>query len=64
MLLCENRNVVSGPIMQALLLKGSLNGIIYLAREPKGQLTPMRIDVALVDGTGAIKVIENASMMW
>jgi len=50
--------------MQALLLKGSLNGIIYLAREPKGQLTPMRIDVALVDGTGAIKVIENASMMW
>ena len=36
----------------------------YVTGEPKGQLTPMRIDVALVDGTGAIKLIENASMMW
>lgn len=32
----------------------------FLADEPKGQLTEMRIDVALVDGTGAFEIIENA----
>lgn len=32
----------------------------FLAGEPAGQLTPARFDVALVDGSGAITVIENA----
>ncbi|MDQ2094664.1 YraN family protein [Rhodalgimonas zhirmunskyi] len=32
----------------------------YLAREPMGQLTEARFDVALVDGQGAVKVLENA----
>jgi putative endonuclease len=32
----------------------------FLAGEPKGQLTDMRIDLALVDGTGRIEIIENA----
>lgn len=32
----------------------------YLGGEPRGELTPMRIDLALVDGTGAVRVIENA----
>lgn len=34
----------------------------YIGRQPKGLLSDMRIDVALVDGTGAIEVIENALM--
>ncbi len=32
----------------------------FLAGEPRGQLTDVRFDLALVDGTGAVKVIENA----
>lgn len=34
----------------------------YLGRQPAGQLSEARIDVALVDGTGAIEILENASM--
>lgn len=37
----------------------------FLASEPKGLMTPVRFDVALVDGIGAVRVIENATMgMW
>ncbi|AAV93718.1 YraN family protein [Ruegeria pomeroyi] len=32
----------------------------FLAEEPDGQLTPMRFDVALVDGTGRLEIVENA----
>ncbi len=32
----------------------------FLAGEPKGQLTDIRIDVALVDGRGLIEIVENA----
>lgn len=32
----------------------------YLGTQPRGQLTNVRFDVALVDGMGAVKVIENA----
>lgn len=32
----------------------------YLGTQPRGQLTDVRFDVALVDGQGAIQVIENA----
>lgn len=32
----------------------------FLAGEPKGLLTDVRIDLALVDGMGRINVIENA----
>ncbi|MBZ0128820.1 MAG: YraN family protein [Rhodobacteraceae bacterium] len=35
---------------------------IFLEGEPKGQLSPARFDVALVDGTGAISILENALM--
>lgn len=34
----------------------------YAARLPKGGLTDIRIDVALVDGMGRIEIIENATM--
>ena len=34
----------------------------FLAGEPRGQLTDVRFDLAMVDGTGAIRVIENAFM--
>jgi putative endonuclease len=32
----------------------------FLASEPKGLLTDVRIDLALVDGQGRIEVVENA----
>ncbi len=32
----------------------------YLGRMPRGQLTDVRFDVALVDATGRVEVIENA----
>lgn len=32
----------------------------FLAGEPKGLLTDLRIDLALVDGQGRIEVVENA----
>lgn len=35
-------------------------GSEFLGTQPKGQLTDVRFDVALVDDTGQIKVIENA----
>ena len=34
----------------------------FLASEPKGQLTDVRFDLAMVNAVGAIKVIENAFM--
>ena len=32
----------------------------YLGREPLGQLTPSRFDVALVNGQGEYRILENA----
>ena len=32
----------------------------FVAGEPKGLLTDMRIDLALVDGQGRIEIVENA----
>lgn len=34
----------------------------FVAGEPLGQLTEMRFDLALVNGQGAVQVIENAFM--
>jgi putative endonuclease len=34
----------------------------FLAGEPKGQLTNVRFDLAIVNGSGAIQVIESAFM--
>lgn len=34
----------------------------FLAGEPRGQLTDVRFDLALVNGFGAVQVIENAFM--
>lgn len=34
----------------------------YVAREPKGQLTNMRFDVATVDAAGTVRILENAFM--
>lgn len=33
---------------------------VFLSGEPAGQATPVRFDVALVDGAGQIAIIENA----
>jgi putative endonuclease len=32
----------------------------FIGGEPAGQLTEVRFDLALVDGTGALRIIENA----
>lgn len=32
---------------------------VFLGGEPAGQLTEMRLDVALVDATGAIEILKN-----
>ena len=32
----------------------------FLAGEPRGQLTNMRFDLALIDGRGGMQIIENA----
>ncbi len=32
----------------------------FIGGEPAGQLTPVRFDVALVDGQGRIEILENA----
>ncbi len=32
----------------------------FVEKEPGGQLTNMRFDAALVDGSGAVQIIENA----
>ncbi|MCF2906557.1 YraN family protein [Octadecabacter sp. CECT 8868] len=37
-------------------------GSEFLATQPRGQLTEVRFDVALVDGQGQVDVIENAFM--
>lgn len=34
----------------------------FIAQEPMGQLTDVRFDLAMVNGVGAVKVIENAFM--
>lgn len=46
------------------LSRGQMNRIAttateYVAGEPKGQLTDMRFDVALVDATGQFEILEN-----
>lgn len=33
---------------------------LFLAGEPKGELTPCRFDVALVNGAGEIRILDNA----
>lgn len=33
---------------------------VFLADEPKGELTPCRFDVALVNDVGEIRILENA----
>ena len=35
-------------------------GSEFLAGEPKGQMTDVQIDVALVDGMGRIEILPNA----
>ncbi|GAA6209589.1 YraN family protein [Cognatishimia sp. WU-CL00825] len=36
---------------------------VFVAHEPKGQLTDMRFDVALVDGQGRTQILENALIL-
>ena len=46
-----------GPRQMARLLAAATE---FVAHEPRGQDTPMRFDVALVDATGRIEILQNA----
>ncbi|SFR41088.1 YraN family protein [Litoreibacter janthinus] len=46
-----------GPHQMARLIETARE---FVANEPHGQDTDMRFDVALVDGVGRVRVIENA----
>lgn len=50
------RDRVSRAQMQRIMQSGSE----YIARLPKGQLTPIRFDVATVNATGDVALVENA----
>jgi putative endonuclease len=39
-----------------------ISAVAYAARMPRGSLTEMRIDIALVDAKGRIAVVENVTM--
>ena len=48
-----------GKRQMARLCRGASE---FVATLPKGQLTPIRFDVAVVNGIGAVEIIENAFM--
>jgi len=47
-------------ITQRQMQRICLSAEEFIAREPRGSLTPMRFDVALVDQMGQVEIIENA----
>ncbi|KUF12597.1 YraN family protein [Pseudoponticoccus marisrubri] len=47
-------------LSQRQMMRLQLAAEEFAGSEPRGALTPMRFDVALVDGRGDIRVIENA----
>lgn len=56
----STHDLAVGHISQAQVGRIFSTAEEYLAGEPKGLLTDIRIDLALVDGQGRIEVIENA----
>lgn len=62
---CEVKCAATHDLALQRLRKGQLERIYHAASEyigltPEGQLAPVRFDVAAVDGTGAVQVIEAA----
>jgi putative endonuclease len=56
----RSHDQAAGHISQAQIGRIFATVEEYVAGEPKGLLTDVRIDLALVDGQGRIKVLENA----
>ena len=56
----KTRDRAAARISQAQIRRIYASAGKYLENEPAGQLTEARFDVALVDGTGEIEIIENA----
>jgi putative endonuclease len=56
----RTRDLAASHITQAQIARIFATVDEFLAGEPKGLLTDVRIDLALVDGQGRIEVIENA----
>lgn len=62
---CEVKRAASFDAALARLRRGQLERIYHAASEyigltPEGQLAPVRFDVAAVDGTGAVHMVEAA----
>jgi putative endonuclease len=56
----RNHDMAAAHISQAQIGRIFATVDEFLAGEPKGLLTDVRIDLALVDGQGRIEVVENA----
>lgn len=62
---CEVKFAPSFDLALQRLRQGQLERIYHAASEyigltPEGQLAPVRFDVAAVDGTGAVRILESA----
>ncbi len=56
----RTHDLAASHISQAQIARIFVTVDEFLAGEPKGLLTDVRIDLALVDGQGRIEVVENA----
>ncbi|AHD08540.1 YraN family protein [Phaeobacter gallaeciensis] len=54
------RDQAMARINAAQMQRMMASAAAFLADEPAGQLTEARLDVAVVDGTGRVEVLENA----
>ena len=56
----RSRDSAVARISETQMQRMMLSAARFLEGEPNGSLTDCRIDVALVDGTGHVEVLENA----
>ena len=56
----QTHDLAASHILPAQIARIFVTVDEFLAGEPKGLLTDVRIDLALVDGRGQIEVLENA----
>ena len=56
----RTHDLAASHLSQAQIARIFVSVDEFLAGEPKGLLTDVRIDLALVDGHGRIEVVENA----
>lgn len=62
---CEVKTAATFDLALQRLHQGQMRRIYaaaseYLGLTPEGQLAPVRFDLAVVDGTGAVRILKNA----